>query len=318
MKDTQTKIVLITRRTRLDELLYRHNTLQQARFYVESLGADFDEYVEEDKVYNKSLTTCSAHLSPLGRVQVIDREFLPNFLFGPDDVIVVIGQDGTLANTLKYTPDRPVIAVNPDPGRFDGTLLPFSPSDLPLIVSDVMQANFDFSEITMAKVELSNGQQLLAVNDLFIGPANHTSARYELSIDGNSEFQSSSGIIVSTGLGSTGWFKSILTGAIGVTQALDSQPHAQALNQAERYINQGFDWDSDFLYYSVREPFSSQTSSTNLVFGMINNSNPLTIVSAMPQNGVIFSDGQVEDVIQFSSGISASISTSEHKGLLVI
>jgi hypothetical protein len=39
------KIVLVVRPTRLDELVARFNTLQQAQFYVEHLGADFGDYL---------------------------------------------------------------------------------------------------------------------------------------------------------------------------------------------------------------------------------------------------------------------------------
>ena len=44
---TENKIVLLTRRTRLDELVTRFNTVEQARFYVEHLGADFSYYQRE-------------------------------------------------------------------------------------------------------------------------------------------------------------------------------------------------------------------------------------------------------------------------------
>lgn len=48
-RKTENKIVLIVRKTRLDELISRFNTLDQARFYVEHLGADFSDYLMEDQ-----------------------------------------------------------------------------------------------------------------------------------------------------------------------------------------------------------------------------------------------------------------------------
>ena len=48
-------------------------------------------------------------------MQVIDRGFLPNFVFGPEDTVVTLGQDGLVANTLKYLHGQPVVGVNPDP-----------------------------------------------------------------------------------------------------------------------------------------------------------------------------------------------------------
>ena len=45
---TENKIILVTRPTRLDELIGRFNTVQQAQFYIEHLGADFSDYLAED------------------------------------------------------------------------------------------------------------------------------------------------------------------------------------------------------------------------------------------------------------------------------
>lgn len=36
------------------------------------------------------------------RRQVMDRQLLPNYLFGPDDIVVALGQGGLVANTMKY------------------------------------------------------------------------------------------------------------------------------------------------------------------------------------------------------------------------
>jgi hypothetical protein len=41
MDGPELRIVLIHRRTRLAELIARHNTVDQARFYVERLGGHF-------------------------------------------------------------------------------------------------------------------------------------------------------------------------------------------------------------------------------------------------------------------------------------
>lgn len=119
---TENKIVLVTRPTRLAELIARFNTASQARFYVEHLGADFSDYQREDENYQAARARVSATLETFGRVQTLDRALLPNFLFGPDDTIVVLGQDGLVANTLKYLNGQPVLGVNPDPARWDGQL----------------------------------------------------------------------------------------------------------------------------------------------------------------------------------------------------
>ncbi len=307
---SERKIVLVTRRTRLDDLLYRYNTVEQARFHVESLGADFGDYLEEDRTYKQQIATAERMLARLGRVQPLERSFLPNFIFGEDDLVVVIGQDGLVANTLKYVPGRPVIAINPDPVRYDGILLPFEVKDVLAISQEVMTKGRPVQAITMAEASLSDGQRLLAVNDLFIGPASHTSARYELRLGDKVEQQSSSGVIVSTGLGSTGWLKSIMAGTVGVARALG------VAIPSERKVD-GFAWDSEYLYYTVREPFPSVTSTTELVFGKVTNQRTLRITSAMPQGGMIFSDGLIEDAVSFNAGLTVQIGTAKEKSLLV-
>jgi len=47
---------------RLEELVARHNTLAQAKFYVEHLGADFSDYVAENEAYSRSLRVAAQAL----------------------------------------------------------------------------------------------------------------------------------------------------------------------------------------------------------------------------------------------------------------
>ena len=307
---TENKIILVTRITRLEELIVRFNTIEQAKFYIEHLGGDFSDYEVEHRTYKEAIQATELQLRDLGRVQVLDRAFLTNFLFGDDDTVVVLGQDGLVANTLKYVDERPVVAVNPDPRRWDGVLMPFKVPDVKGVVREVFARKRTAREITMAKAALNNGQVLYGVNDLFIGQRSHISARYELAVGETRERQSSSGIIVSTGLGSTGWFTSVLAGARGIGKALGKSFDMNMLKD--------FNWESDYLYYSVREPFPSKTSAATLVFGKIARNEPLNVVSQMPENGVIFSDGIEADYLEFNSGARAVVSIADKKGRLVV
>ena len=49
MNDSERKIVLVTRRTRLEELVARYNTVEQARFQAEHLGLDLLVDLEEGR-----------------------------------------------------------------------------------------------------------------------------------------------------------------------------------------------------------------------------------------------------------------------------
>jgi Predicted sugar kinase len=308
---TDRKIILITRKTRLENLIVRYNTIQQAQFVIEHSGNDFTDYLDEDRQYKNVLTKMLSVLERLGNLHVLDRDFVPNYIFGKEDIVIAIGQDGLVANTMKYLDSQPLIGVNPDQRRWDGVLLPFNPSNIEKVITDVFRNQRKYKEITLAQVDLSDGQSLFAVNDFFIGQRTHVSARYTIDYNGHKEQQSSSGIIVSTGLGSTGWFKSILAGASGVAATCIN--NKISLRQQDE-----FTWDSNFLYYSVREPYPSKWTSANLVFGRVDATRHLKVMSQMPENGVIFSDGVENDYLDFNSGAVATIKIANKKGVLVV
>lgn len=310
-KNFDRKIVLVTRKTRLEELVAKYNTLEQAKFIIEHSGSDFSYYAEEDRQYRKVVSEIILELQSIAYIQLLDREYVSNFIFGKSDIVVVVGQDGLVANTLKYLDNQPLIGVNPDPMKIDGVLLPFRASDLKNIIHDILKNTIKTKEITLAKVSLNDGQSLLGVNDLFIGQKTHVSARYILQHDNNCEMQSSSGIIISTGLGKTGWFKSILEGASRVASNCNNQ-------NMHLVQNDEFKWNSDFLYYTVREPYPSNSTKTDMVFGKIEKNSEFVVQSLMSENGVIFSDGIESDFLEFNSGDEARISIADHKGLLVV
>lgn len=148
-----------------------------------------------------------------------------------------------------------------------------------------------------------------SVNDLFIGARSHTSAIYEIAAGTVKETQSSSGVIISTGLGSTAWFKSIVTGSLAIAGAFGGKAGMPYSSQS---------WDSAELRFAAREPFPSRTSQVGLVYGQLKKFEQLCVRSLMPENGVIFSDGIEADRLEFNSGTEAQIAVAERKGRLVV
>lgn len=306
------KIVVVTRKTQIEELIERFNTREQARFYVEHMGASFQEYQDAHDTYHRSLSILRRSVPEGIRSQFIERSYLPTFLFGNHDLVVTLGPDGLVVNTAKYLTQQPIVGFNPDPRRYDGILLLFSPDEAAEILSRVIHARFHLKRISMARAELNNGQSLYGVNDLFVGQKTHVSAYYELRFRKKKENQISSGIIVSTGAGSTGWFRSILTGAAGVVGSFLATEEIRSTK--EKYQ---FAWDADYLWFTVREPFTSRISSAEIVCGQIQGGEHLEVVSHMPHNGVIFSDGIESDYLEFNSGAIAKVSLAEKKVQLI-
>ncbi len=303
--------VIVTRRTELDELVARFATASQARLYLEHAGKNFAPIAAAHERYRDALTAVRTAIPRTLKTQVIDRALVPSFTFGAADLVITIGQDGLVSNTAKYLRGQPILAVNPDPERFDGILLPFDLADFEAALSATLAGAVRIADVTLARTELTDGQALLAFNDFFIGAASHVSARYTIEAAGQREAHSSSGIIVSTGAGSTGWLQSVYAGAAGIIQALGGQVTPPA--------NHGrLHWDADTLIYSVREPFPSKTTGTSLIYGAITPQSPLKVTSAMGSNGVIFSDGVETDYLAFNHGAAATISIAPEKARLIV
>jgi len=305
------KIVVVRRPTRLDSLVAKFNTRRQAQFYIEHLGASFDDYEKEHDRYYAVLESLQIAAARLARIQDLEWKYLPNFLFGAEDLVVTVGQDGLIANTLKYLSSQVVIGINPDPGRWDGVLSQFSVEEAPAALETVLGGRAELREVTKARIRLSDGQTLLAVNDFFIGVKNHSSARYAITVDGQTEVQSSSGVIVSTPLGRSGWMKSVISGATGIFGKIAGR--ASKVEEVERER-----WDRDRLFFAVREPFPSVSTGNRLVFGAIRPDTEFKVESRMGENGLIFSDGIQEDFLDFNYSVVASVGLAETKGRIAV
>ncbi|MSR57475.1 MAG: NAD+ kinase [Planctomycetaceae bacterium] len=324
-------IAIVTRPTRMAGLLQRWATRGAAKFALvtakravaarapatvgfseqalqASVEREYVDLVSEDDAYHASLSNLAQTLDFGMPVQFVDRNFLPNFDFARYEVVVVVGQDGLVANAAKYVGDVPIVAVNPDPQRIDGILLPFQLEAARDAVAGVLAGRARTRDVTLAEVNLHDGQRLLAFNDLFVGCNSHVSARYRLQVDRHKEQQSSSGILISTGAGSTGWLSSVFNMAAGVAQWLGGvPPERPQLN-----------WDDRQLVWAVREPFVSRSSQAKLVIGRVPEGRELVVESLMPAAGVIFSDGVEADFLEFNTGAIANIGVSGQRARLVV
>jgi NAD kinase len=302
------KVVVVTRTTRLAELTARFNTRAQAKFYIEHAGGDFAEYDREDVAYRRALDVVRRGVEVGLKIQLLDRALAPSYLFVPGDVVVALGQDGLVANVAKYAGAQPILGVNPDPERYDGVLLPFQPEDVAAALQRTLEGRAQVRQVTLAEARLGDGQRLFAFNDLFIGARTHVSARYRLRWKSAEEMQSSSGVLVSTGAGSTGWLSSVFQMVSGIAAWTGGAP-VRPLR---------LPWEDPRLVFVVREPFLSRHSRAGIAGGVIAAGERLEIESAMPAGGVIFSDGVEDDRLAFDSGATVRVGVAVERAHLVV
>ena len=295
------QIIVVRSKTRLEKLVERFNTKAQAKFYLERSGENFSAIEKEHEAFYLTLSSLNKLLYKLDKYKIIDRSFLPNYLFTEKDLIIGLGQDGIIANIAKYVKGQPIIGFNPNPKVYDGVLLPFVSMEEKQFFK-ILNGDFDTVKVIMAKASFSDGQELLAFNDFFIGPKSHTSARYTIYYENQHEQQSSSGIIVSTGIGSTGWMSSVANMVNGISSS---------------EIEMTLSPETERLLFAVREPFVSKMSAANICFGTIQTNQKLTVASNMIDNGLVFSDGVESDFISFNVGATVEIALASEKANLV-
>jgi hypothetical protein len=268
----------------------------------------FALYEQEDDAQHGTLDRLKRELDIGFPLKFVAREYLPTFDFRGCLAVVVVGRDGLVANAAKYVGDLPIVAVNPDPQRIDGVLLPFHVRQARQAVQRTIHDQAKIREVTLAEATLNDGQRMLAFNDFFIGCQSHVSARYVLQVGDRSEPQSSSGLIVSTGAGSTGWLSSVVNMTEGFARwsGGEVEPHVK------------LKWEDRRLVWVVREPFRSKQSGAELVAGWLDQGDDLIIESQMPAAGVIFSDGVEADFLEFTSGTTARVGVAKQRARLVV
>lgn len=310
----------------------RSDDLQEDDFNLMALEvadalSDDDELKEEDSIYNEALKELMFQIDFGYPVKKVNRDYIANFDFSRCAVVVVFGQDGLVANVAKYVGDVPIVGINPDPQRNDGILLPFEIRHARSVVRNTLDGKRAAKHVTLAEVTTNDGQHMLAFNDFFVGCRSHTSARYTIEYNFQTESQSSSGMIISTGAGSTGWMSSMFNMAERLSGMVNVEPATGRLignvDEATGRMHGGHSnrptlkWEDNKLLWAVREPFISRHSSAEMIGGILGHEDELVVGSQMDGNGVIFSDGIESDFIEFNSGSIAAFKVANQKAMLI-
>lgn len=291
------RVVVVTRASEYQQLLARHGTEPQVRFFLEQRGQSIDEVRRRHDRLQTALEAVSRAIPVDWRRTRVARSDLSRFVFEPADLVVAAGQDGLVANTAKYLHGQLVLGVNPDPDRYDGILVPHPPSRAKKLLAIMAAGRAEVEERTMAAARLDDGQTLVALNEVFVGHHSHQSARYRVCYAGSEEHQSSSGLIVATGTGATGWARSI---------------------NGEREHKLDLPRPSDpALAFFVREPFPSVATGTQVDGGRVDSNEALEIVSEMDEGGVVFGDGIEDDRIDFTWGTRLRVEVAAERLRLV-
>ncbi|MFE7356548.1 hypothetical protein ACFU8Q_26095 [Streptomyces sp. NPDC057543] len=287
------RAVLVHRATEYEELLARHGTHGQAAFFLSSRGRSIDEVARRHQHTRQALADVAAAVPLQWRQSRVERTDLDRFLFAPEDVVVVVGQDGLVANAAKYLSGQPVVGIDTDPGRNPGVLVRHRPSDAAALLRVAASPGGPADELTMVEAVADDTQRLLALNEIYLGPPGHQTARYRLGPDAPddapAEPQASSGVLVGTGTGATGWLRSLWQERHSTLRLPDPT-------------------DPRLLWF-VREAWPSPTTGTSLVAGELRHGQGLKLAVECDRL-VAFGDGMEADALQLTCGQTVRLGIS--------
>jgi NAD kinase len=292
------RVVLVHRHSERDEIVAEQGTWGQAEFVQKRRGISLSSVKKRHESLSAAVQAVSASIPREWRRGTVERSDLPRFLFEPEDVIVVVGQDGLVANTAKYLNGQPVIGIDPTPGTNMGVLVRHSPRDFEPLLARVGAGKARFEARTMVSASTDDGESLLALNEVYLGHSGHQSARYLLTApDGAEERHSSSGLLVGSGTGATGWLLSIArqrAHQVGLPGPTDPE-----------------------LGWFVREAWPSPTTGADLTEGVLPEGQELT-VRIEGESLVVFGDGIETDRLLLTWGQTVRIRAADRRLRLVV
>jgi NAD kinase len=290
-----------------DEILV---VTKMSRFEREKAATNLSE--EQLLTHYKSIGECgsrilAAYLHHQDSVELCKRELSPEHVVSLDaldtvtdlsryKLVVALGGDDFFKLVGHHIQDKlPILGVNSDPASSVGALLPITIEQLPDALARIERGEYHLEPWTRLQVTLNGGDQGAAINDIILGKRDfRLTSRHQLEFRGEKVMQRCSGILISTGVGSTGWYASA---------GLYLGDHDRSFPKTAR-----------FARFELREPSATFTVTDRvrkahlppLVEGTIEEGETLRITSLNDDEGIVSRDSL--DQRPFPRGTVAEIS----------
>lgn len=238
-----------------------------------------DFYKKENLNAEKIFDSHEKQKSSLKRIKqilegckVVERNSLTKEDVKNSKLVISFGGDNHFNYVSHFCDSNLVVGVNSDPERSVGAMTYFNVDSFEFFLPSLLNDDFEIEEWPRIEIEVDGKMiETLCVSEIFIGESDRVNmSRHILKLNGNEEEQKGSGIVVTTGTGSTGWYDS-----------------------ACRYIfSEGnkFGKTSKELRFVLTEPFNGKYSKYNMLNGVVKDGENLEIVSLSDSDAVLSID----------------------------
>jgi hypothetical protein len=232
------------------------------------------------------------------RADFIYREELSSDLVSRYGALVSLGGDNHFIYVARFTGDKPLIGINSDPVTSSGALVYFTArSFLEHTRNPHFPDRLERWTMIEGQIHYPDGSTIRigpCISETGIRNAfADAMSRYYLRINDEPwEEQKSSGLLLATGAGSTGWFHNCL-------------PHSMQI-----YEDPTFGRDEQIFRFVAREPGFHRQHYYRYLYRSLNRGDTLEIISEM--DGEIIIDAQPETRFDFGPGARAEFRLSDN------
>jgi NAD kinase len=206
--------------------------------------------------------------------QIYKGEGLKKDLLKSSLLVIVFGGDNYFQYVSHFINNQLVLGINADPQTSEGALLNYQPKDIPHLFEIIKKGNYEIQEWTRLETILNNRKlKAQALSEVYVGCKERIAmSRYSLEINNSVEEHKDSGIIICTGSGSTGWYKS------AASCAHETAPSFSKTNKEARFI--------------CSESYLGKMNKAKLFCGIIETNQVLTVSWFAHENGIISLDSK--------------------------
>ena len=286
-KMNPSQILIVPKISKVQHDMRRMNfdKIQLVEFYKKE-KLHVDRIFESHDRQVHALETIKKHLP---HVRVVNRNEITKDLVSKYKLVITLGGDNHFQYVSHFIKDSLILGINNDPERSEGALNSITSNEIESVIPKILDDDFKIETWTRLETSVEDITiSTLAVSEIYIGEeSRYTMSRHQLIHNNDVEEQKGSGLLISTGAGSTGWFDSAIR---------DLHPNGKVISR-----------DAKEVQFLLTEPHKGKFSIYKMTHGIIKENDVFEIISLNDSDGVLLIDSLEKIKIKEGSKIKIKL-----------